>query len=46
MLVDRRGSDQYYARIVGYDLRVRNDLLQIGLVLVQRDVLLVWSSWK
>lgn len=46
MLVDRRRGDQYYACVMGYDLRVTNDLLQVGCVLVQRNMLLVGSARK
>jgi hypothetical protein len=41
VLVDRRRGDQDNARVVGHNLRVTDDLLQIGLVLLKRDVLLV-----
>lgn len=46
MLVDRRRSDQDYARVMGHDLRMGDDLFQVGFVLVQRNVLLVGSTRK
>jgi len=46
MLVDRRRGDQNDARIVSYDLWVSGDLLQVGLVLLQRNMLLVGSIWE
>ena len=46
MLVHRRRGDQDDARVLSHDFWVSDDLLQIGLVLLQGDVLLVRSIWK
>lgn len=46
MLVDRRRGDQNDARVVSRDLWVGNDFFQIGLVLLQRNMLLVGSAWE
>jgi hypothetical protein len=46
MLIDRRRSNQNDAGVVGHNLRVSNDFLQVGLVFLQRDVLLAWGIRK
>ena len=46
MFVNRWRSDQDDARIVGNDPGMLDNLLQVGLVLIQRDVLLIGSTWK
>jgi hypothetical protein len=46
MLIDRRRGDQDDTRVVSYDLGVSDDFFQVGLVLLQWDVLLVGSIWE
>jgi hypothetical protein len=46
MLVDWCWSDEDNARIVRYDLWMRDYLLDVGLVLVQWYVLLVGTFWQ
>ena len=46
MLIDRRRGDQNDVRVVSRDLWVSNDFLQVGLVLIQWNMLVIRSAWE